>query len=75
MTSGPGAPDPQSFSPRSRAWTRFVAETAENGIMKIVTAHTFRKSRSHTAPLGEAPGGKGPHLDYLVSNFSEKSRL
>ena len=38
-------------------------------------AHIFRKCRPHTAPHGKATGGKGPQTDYLVSNFSEKSRL
>ena len=40
MTSGSGAPDPQSFSPRSRAWTRFVAE---NGTMKNCDGELFSK--------------------------------
>ena len=43
MTSGHRAPDPQSISPRSRAWTRFVAETAENGTMKDCDGEHFSK--------------------------------
>ena len=43
MTSGHRAPDPQSISPRSRAWTRFVAETAESGTMKNCDGEFFSK--------------------------------
>ena len=43
MTSGHRAPDPQSFSPRSRAWTRFVAETAKNGTMTNCDGEHFSK--------------------------------
>ena len=43
MTSGHRAPDPQSISPRSRVWTRFVAETAENGTMKNCDGELFSK--------------------------------
>ena len=75
MTSGPGAPDPQSFSPGARVWTRFVAESAESETTIIAPADIFSKSRSPTAPHGKATGGKGPQTDYLVSNFSEKSKL
>ena len=38
MTSGHRAPDPQSISPRSRVWTRFVAE---NGTMKNCDGELF----------------------------------
>ena len=40
MTSGSGAPDPQSFGPRARAWTRFVAE---NGARRNRDGELFSK--------------------------------
>ena len=41
MTPGHKAPDPQSISPRSRAWTRFVAETAEKWDNEKLRRRTF----------------------------------
>ena len=56
------------------SWPK-VAESAESETTNIAPADIFSKSRSPTAPHGKATGGNGAQMDYLVSDFSVKTRL
>ena len=59
MTPGHRALDPQSISPRSRVWTRFVAETAENGTMNNRDGeHFFEKVDPLRLPTARRPAEK-----------------